>query len=242
MAAKSARAQPGQTRTAVRRPTAAPPRRRSRRSGPAWPAKLAPTSTSARTRGGRRRQASASASSGASATPASSPRGVDRLQTPQGPDDGAKARQSPRPRPPMTSVGAETCSVIAAWCPPRRTTTCAVHSRISAPYPRRDPDPDQSLPATASTAPSSRKMRRIFAAEKPSARSTPISRDPLLDPELEEQTREEQGRDHQEEAEVHEVLAKVCRALRRLQTLSPHGDDGQPHLRQGRAPREAPAA
>jgi hypothetical protein len=50
---------------------------------------------------------------------------------------------------------------------------------------------------------------------------------PLFDAELEEQAREQQRRNHQEETEVHEVLAKVSRPLRRLEALGSHGDDGE---------------
>ena len=50
---------------------------------------------------------------------------------------------------------------------------------------------------------------------------------PLLDPEFEKQACQQQRRDHQEEAEVHEVFAEIGRAASGLKALSPHRENYQ---------------
>src|SRR4029434_7443971 len=50
---------------------------------------------------------------------------------------------------------------------------------------------------------------------------------PLLDAEPEEQRREQEGGNHEKEAEVGEVLAEVGRTARRGQSVRPHVANGQ---------------
>ena len=64
--------------------------------------------------------------------------------------------------------------------------------------------------------------------EKPTARSVPISADPLLDAQPEEQRRQQHGRGDQEEAEVDEVLAEVRRAARGVEARGAHGVTTKP--------------
>ena len=60
---------------------------------------------------------------------------------------------------------------------------------------------------------------------KPMAPSTPISCDPLLDAEREEERGQEQRRDDEEETEVDEVLPEVRRAVGRGERLGAYGAD-----------------
>ena len=97
----------------------------------------------------------------------------DRLQSAQGPGDRGQAGDNSRQRARGQRRG-DGCSEI------RRVPTASIHqvrspNTMSSPYASAPANPT-SAPATASTAPSSRNTARIFAMEKPSARSTPISR------------------------------------------------------------------
>ena len=74
---------------------------------------------------------------------------------------------------PIASAGTEACSES------NRVPTASNHqvrspNKTSAPYNSAAPTP-ATPPASASTAPSSRNRVRIFDAENPSERSTPIS-------------------------------------------------------------------